>query len=1201
MARVQSVLASPNSEEEFGRIGYPIQHFMSFELDESTSSTNSSLFESSDDDSLFMDSPRRFSMTSAFGRAAVASKPSFTNPKFDLQEPAVLPPQLAYIQPAASAAHGIEMESRRSKSHGRRTSDSEEYLSSSPSSTSSSSSSIVSSASSTTQWAYSSYSSSLESTGQSFGYPHFNSAAHPSHTSAQMAYGPNFFGMGAPMPQGSTGAGNMNYFGNSAHAPHSQQPYAPHHNSYYGAPAYGLYNAPAPFGTAQPFGTSYGPTGHPSFPHPHLSTHSRSKSHDSSTGSGVTSLDASPESQSSEARSAVGPHPSAPQGFGANGMKSLTDLRGAKEYVPETDKSKKFDSSKTRDSSTEPHPMGHMRSSSDRSSFMASHSQMKDELKMSAESDRSTLQTPSLSRASSNGDSDSLSMKSVSLSSSISSLLDLSDSDASEAKHSKENDEKILSTLKEIGEEKGFEEAQTWALAHVKEVSKSAQWKLCVELADLAKRDNAVAHARVYYQIGAQINSTEAKAWLEWAKMEEESGKLDFCEQILAEGLKHCGANSESLVLRALRILVSRDKIQEARQLLGNILAHNETAAKAYSFAENSLQKGNAAHEISSQKGNSSENSPPSGNFGGSQSAAGQLSQANATTDVREWRMVLEGAMLEWRAGRPQLAHSILRFLQVSMPGRTQPYMARAELYKKEGRFGSALQCIIAGLTYLPNAGMLWFEALQLQQQILLRMDTPGALVRKDSSDEGMNLMPKLKTEPEVKEKSGKSHSKSSSAASSMSDVADFSQYPSTKEAFLGDYFPKFVERSLQSLSPELVWKFHLEVAQFYESAGDAKAARRSLGLSARSCPQNLLWRVWLAGARMELFMKGGEKASKTSPSGQSAKTQAAKDAKNTSSSATGAVQAQVSGEEQIKVSRRLLVKAAKSVPKKMQSIVWLEISRVEEYVGGVEEARYVLQKAKRETKNEWKVFLELILLEMRHGNYEEAIKETRAALAVHPSAGRLWAVLIQAHHFLHYDKFELNSNGGNGEGSNGSNNEGFEITKKVFNEALNEVPKSGEVWCEGARLALHAGLLNDARRYLSFAVELTSQYGDTTIEFLRLKLLEQVEEKKIEAKAPSSSSAMLPPKIVDPSIFLSLDFNQKDRLAQLCTYADPNYGPLWSFCKNFAHDPSITTMASAHNLLIDLYQSDPTMDLARHLLGSVQHGAASKRKLIFS
>ena len=1189
MARVQSVLASPNSEEEFGRIGYPIQHFMSFELDESTSSTNSSLFESSDDDSLFMDSPRRFSMTSAFGRTAVAPKPSFANPKFDLQEPAVLPPQLAYIQPAASATNTIEMESRRSKSHGRRTSDSEEYLSSSPSSTSSSSSSIVSSTSSTTQWAYSSYSSSLESTGQTFGYPHFNSATHPSHSSAQMAYGPNFFGMGAPMSQGSAGAGNLNFFGSSTHAPHpphSQQPYAPHHNTYYGAPAYGLYNAPAPFGTTQPYGAPYGPSAHPSYPHPHPSSHSRSKSHDSSSGSFVTGLDGSPDSLSVDARSAAGSQYSVPHGFGASGMKSLTELRGVKEYVPETEKSKKLDSSKLRDSSVETPSMGHMRSLSDRSGFLMSHSQLKDELKMSAESEKSTLQTPSLSRASSNGDSDTLSMKSMSLSSSISSLLDMSDSDASEAKHSKENDEKILSTLKEIGEEKGFEEAQTWALTRVKEVSKSAQWKLCVELADLAKRDNAVAHARVYYQIGAQINSTEAKAWLEWAKMEEESGKLDFCEQILAEGLKHCGANSESLVLRALRILVSRDKIQEARQLLGNILAHNETAAKAYSFAENSIQKGTFQEPLS-QKGNSSENSPPSVNS----ASAGQPS---SQPDVREWRMVLEGAMLEWRAGRPQLAHSILRFLQVSMPGRTQPYMARAELYKKEGRFGYALQCIIAGLTHLPNAGMLWFEALQLQQQILLRMDTPGSLVRNDSSDEILNLMPKPKPEPEVKEKSGKSHSKSSSAAACLSDVADFSQYPSTKEAFLGDYFPKFVERSLQSLSPELVWKFHLEVAQFYESAGDAKAARRSLGLSARSCPQNLLWRVWLAGARMELFMKGGEKASKATSSGSSKTQVVAKEAKNTSPSATSAVQAQSSGEEQIKVSRRLLVKAAKSVPKKMQSIVWLEISRVEEYVGGVEEARYVLQKAKRETKNEWKVFLELILLEMRHGNYEEAIKETRAALAVHPSAGRLWAVLIQAHHFLHYDKFDLSNN----------NNEGFEITKKVFNEALNEVPKSGEVWCEGARLALHAGLLNDARRYLSFAVELTSQYGDTTIEFLRLKLLEDAEEKRRQIDAtlpPSSSSSLLPPKIVDPSIFLSLDFNQKDRLAQLCTYADPNYGPLWSYCKNFAHDPSITTMASAHNLLIDLFQTDPSMDLARHLLGSVQHGAASKRKLIFS
>lgn len=61
-----------------------------------------------------------------------------------------------------------------------------------------------------------------------------------------------------------------------------------------------------------------------------------------------------------------------------------------------------------------------------------------------------------------------------------------------------------------------------------------------------------------------------------------------------------------------------------------------------------------------------------------------------------------------------------------------------------------------------------------------------------------------------------------------------------------------------------------------------------------------------------------------------------------------------------------------------------------------------------------------------------------------------------------------------------------------VFDEiqALKEVPKSGEVWCEGARIHLNplsmAFDLDIAGRYLGFAVQFTPQYGDSFMECLR-------------------------------------------------------------------------------------------------------------------
>ncbi len=52
-----------------------------------------------------------------------------------------------------------------------------------------------------------------------------------------------------------------------------------------------------------------------------------------------------------------------------------------------------------------------------------------------------------------------------------------------------------------------------------------------------------------------------------------------------------------------------------------------------------------------------------------------------------------------------------------------------------------------------------------------------------------------------------------------------------------------------------------------------------------------------------------------------------------------------------------------------------------------------------------------------------------------------------------------------------------FEFAFNTFKQALNEIPKAGEVWCEGARIAMtnhpnnrHYNLA-DAEKYLQFAI----------------------------------------------------------------------------------------------------------------------------------
>ena len=59
--------------------------------------------------------------------------------------------------------------------------------------------------------------------------------------------------------------------------------------------------------------------------------------------------------------------------------------------------------------------------------------------------------------------------------------------------------------------------------------------------------------------------------------------------------------------------------------------------------------------------------------------------------------------------------------------------------------------------------------------------------------------------------------------------------------------------------------------------------------------------------------------------------------------------------------------------------------------------------------------------------------------------------------------------------------------------KALLEIPKSGEVWCEGARLCMskHPNNpyfnLEKALKYLDFAIQFTPQYGDSFLETIRV------------------------------------------------------------------------------------------------------------------
>eukprot|EP01133_Synstelium_polycarpum_P015617 gene15617-18557_t len=509
-----------------------------------------------------------------------------------------------------------------------------------------------------------------------------------------------------------------------------------------------------------------------------------------------------------------------------------------------------------------------------------------------------------------------------------------------------------------LKEKEGLEVAMTFASRSLASLSEKVHWRVYLELADLANRQNNLKLARKFYRIVTKTQPYISQGWLEYAKMEEDYGRLEKCQQILQLGLKYCPFN-ESLLIKGIRHEEKMDNLEGARAL---------------------------------------------------------LSQLRDQSIFKTWRAVMEGGLLEARAGNIEVARKIFKYLMKHVPWYGPIYQEAYKLEERCEEYERAIAIVEKGLLEDPKYGPLWFSALRL--------------------------------------------------------------YEKTSHGFLAAT-RSTVERARAAVSREVTWKIYFEAAQIEERSRNLSLSRAAYVKSVELCPENLLWKVWLGGSRTEL------------------------------------------NADNINVARKLVFRALQEVPSKLKSLVLLEYSRLEEYAGNINKSRRILKMAHIEARLDWKVFLESVLLEMRANNYDAAIEEAKESLKIHSGAGRLWAALIQLNQ-LKGPKSQL----------------------KVFRKALQFVPKSGEVWCEGARIALNNNELDKARRFLEFAIQFTPQFGDSFIELLRLEIIEKGSNCDIS------------------------------KLEQLCINADPNYGFMWLHCTVCVLDSPRQVLRNAKKLLVEMTPS---------------------------
>lgn len=309
-------------------------------------------------------------------------------------------------------------------------------------------------------------------------------------------------------------------------------------------------------------------------------------------------------------------------------------------------------------------------------------------------------------------------------------------------------------------ERRSFKEGEEFAKRTLAEntLPEIVRWRVHLELADLAKRSNRIAEARQLYKRVCELQPYASQGWLEYSKLEEECGHLNRCARILKSGLEYC-EYSESLLTRAIKHSEKMGNLDMARQLLARL------------------------KHVGIEK---------------------------------VWRSVLEGALLEARAGNTLMARRVLKYLMHHVPWYGPLYLEAYRVERDVGRLNEALAIVEKGLKSIPRYGPLWFGAFRLCEAL-------------DMSERAYHL-------------------------------------PRTKA---------LLQRATNNISRELVWKIHLDAAQMFERTAnrlcdgndeltldnELNVCRKRYAMTASTCPPNLSWKVWLASGRMELTAGNTEKA----------------------------------------------------------------------------------------------------------------------------------------------------------------------------------------------------------------------------------------------------------------------------------------------------------------------------------------------------
>lgn len=217
-------------------------------------------------------------------------------------------------------------------------------------------------------------------------------------------------------------------------------------------------------------------------------------------------------------------------------------------------------------------------------------------------------------------------------------------------------------------------EAEEFALHEVDNIvmSDNIKWKIYLELAELAKKNDDHDKARDYYIRAACCEKRSSTIWLEWSKMEEENGRFELALEILKIGLSIC------------KISFPSSSILHQQ--------HNDTL----------LPRLIKLYERFHQ-------------YGEIRSVLSRLQPDQPIDKI--WKSILEGCLFELRLGNLTTARLFLNYLMKYVPWYGPIYYEAYRLEEREKRTPEALSIIRRGLQELPRYGPLWFGLLRMMEK----------------------------------------------------------------------------------------------------------------------------------------------------------------------------------------------------------------------------------------------------------------------------------------------------------------------------------------------------------------------------------------------------------------------------------------------------------------------------------------------------